>query len=88
MFGPPDQYSKDVSLELRCNDYKTRYKEHCSRVLSCSSFTLQGKHLESHVTRLGPIAFNPAATPDDDDDLHRLGPLMKWWVSKGTVESP
>ena len=38
------------------------------------------KHLESQVKRLGPIAFNPAATPDDDDDLHRLATLMKWWA--------
>ena len=49
---------------------------------------LQGKHLGSQVKRLGPIAFNPAAPADDDDNLHRLAPLKKWWVSKDTVESP
>ena len=27
--------------------------------------------------RLGPIAFNPADIADDDDDFHRLAPLMK-----------
>ena len=69
--GPPDQYSNTCWLELLCNNYKLHYKEHRSRELSCGSYALQGKHPESEVKRFGPIASNPAATADDDDDLHR-----------------